>query len=512
MISGLETDTNRTLPASLRSRSTWFPGVSVTLLLALGVALRLRAYLANRSLWHDECFLALNLIDRSFAELLQPLNDTQAAPLGFLFAERVAIELIGTSEYALRLFPLLCGIGAVFVFWRLAHRLLSPFGVAIALAIVSVSNELIYYSTEVKHYSTDVAVAVFLWWALAGLETQLDQGGWRAVVLTTLLGAVAVWLSYPAVFVLGGVGLHWVWQAVRNRSRTALVSRGLVGVAWAGGFLVAYLSVHVVNESAMRDIWREAAAPLIPRSSADLAWFKAGAGTLSELPLGRAAAGLIVLAAVAGSFTLWRRHRKWVWWFAGALLLTWLASGFGKYPLTTRLWIFLSPPVMLLAAAGVEEVWRRTRGALPLLAPAFTVVLLTYPMLSAAYLALYPREKEEVRPLLEYVRQHQRPSDLLYLYPSARIAARYYAARGLDFPGAVVTGVKGKGNWHAYERDLERLRGQPRVWFLFSHVRSPNGINEESLILQQLDRRGVRLDAQRRTGAAVYLYDLAVTR
>ncbi|HEY7362621.1 MAG TPA: hypothetical protein VIE37_00835, partial [Methylomirabilota bacterium] len=95
---------------------------AITILLVLGVALRLRAYLANRSLWLDESFLALNIINRPFAELRQPLEYVQAAPFGFLYAERLVVELLGASEYALRLLPLLCGIASVFIFWRIAHH------------------------------------------------------------------------------------------------------------------------------------------------------------------------------------------------------------------------------------------------------------------------------------------------------------------------------------------------------------------------------------------------------
>jgi hypothetical protein len=176
------------------------------------------------------------------------------------------------------------------------------------------------------------------------------------------------------------------------------------------------------------------------------------------------------------------------------------------------LWLFLAPTIMLLIAAGVEEVWQRTRSTLPMLAPALTVLLLAYPVLSAGYQFLYPREREEVRPLLEYVRQRQRQGDLLYLYDSAVPAARYYATRSLAFTGQVVVGVSGGGDPSAHAHDLEKLRGRPRVWVLLSHVRSPNRINEESLITRYLDRLGSRLDAQRQTGASLYLYDLAVKR
>jgi hypothetical protein len=482
----------------------------VAVLLVLGVALRLRAYLANRSLWLDESFLALNIVNRSFAALWQPLDHGQAAPLGFLFVERLAVDLLGPSEYALRLFPLLCGIGSVLIFWRLARRLLPPIGVVIGLAIFSMSDLLVYYSAEVKQYGCDVATALLLWWAFTRLESRLEQGRWDAVALAVLLGALAVLFSYPAVFVLGGVGLRWFWQAVRKRSRALLLACGVIGITWVGTFAVVYLTFHAVNEAAMtvRETWRQAAAPLLPRSSADLAWLKTGALILTSMPLGWTAAGLATLSGLVGAFELWKRHREWFWSFAGTLVVTWLASGIGKYPLATRLWLFLSPAIILLVAAGAAEVWRRTRQALPILAPAFTALLLAQPALLAGEHAVRPREREEVRPLLRHVSQRQQPGDILYVYNSAEPAARYYAGRGLDFRGQVIVGAE-RGNWGVYERDLDKMRGRSRVWFLFAHVRSPNGINEESYLLQELDRLGVRLDAQRRTGASVYLYDLA---
>jgi hypothetical protein len=49
-------------------------------LVALGMAIRLRIYLADRSLWRDEAALALNLIHRSFADLSNRLTTTRARP------------------------------------------------------------------------------------------------------------------------------------------------------------------------------------------------------------------------------------------------------------------------------------------------------------------------------------------------------------------------------------------------------------------------------------------------
>ena len=94
--------------------------------ITLGVAARTAHFFANRSLWLDEAMLGLNIGERSFAELLQPLAFNQAAPLGFLWLEKLAVTLLGVSEMALRLFPLLAGIFGLFVFAVLGRRLLAP--------------------------------------------------------------------------------------------------------------------------------------------------------------------------------------------------------------------------------------------------------------------------------------------------------------------------------------------------------------------------------------------------
>ena len=77
--------------------------------------------------------------------------------------------------------------------------------------------------------------------------------------------------------------------------------------------------------------------------------------------------------------------------------------------------------------------------------PALALLLLAFPLASVARVAVRPPGKEEIRPLLEHVRQHRRDGDRLYVFHGADAQARYYAARGLGFPGHVVVGSRGRG-------------------------------------------------------------------
>ena len=110
------------------------------LIIGFGVTVRCVQYLAHRSLWLDEVSLALNIVPRTFPQLLKPLDYEQGAPLGFLMVEKTIVHMFGSSEYALRFFPLLSGIVSLFIFYAMVKLLLTPEASIIALVLFSFSD------------------------------------------------------------------------------------------------------------------------------------------------------------------------------------------------------------------------------------------------------------------------------------------------------------------------------------------------------------------------------------
>src|SRR5437660_4867339 len=111
--------------------------LAVAAIVAAGIALRLWQYLANASLWVDEAALARNIVDRSVLGLFSPLDYGQVAPWGFLLVEKLAVTLFGNNEYALRLFPLLCGIASLALFYLVVREILNDVGVLVGLAMLA---------------------------------------------------------------------------------------------------------------------------------------------------------------------------------------------------------------------------------------------------------------------------------------------------------------------------------------------------------------------------------------
>ena len=129
-------------------------------MIGLGVFLRLFVYLSGRSFWMDEASLWANLAHKPILDFSEPMTGDQLAPVGFLIAQRAIMSVFGVLKYAARLLPLACGLISVFLFARLARRLLAPRAALVALALFCFSDDLIYYASELKPYSLDLAIAL----------------------------------------------------------------------------------------------------------------------------------------------------------------------------------------------------------------------------------------------------------------------------------------------------------------------------------------------------------------
>ena len=141
------------------SKEKTFKRLSISLII-LGITLRLIDYLHNKSLWLDETYVALNVMKRSFIELIQPPLLEHQAPIGFLWIQRFMINIFGANEYALRLYSLTAAIVSLFLFYIILKKITSKETTLIALSLFSICTALIHYSSEGKPYSGDVMITL----------------------------------------------------------------------------------------------------------------------------------------------------------------------------------------------------------------------------------------------------------------------------------------------------------------------------------------------------------------
>jgi CDP-diglyceride synthetase len=473
--------------------------------MALGAALRLRHFLADRSLWSGEARLANAIIGQPFAAILAPLRDDQAAPLGFLAAVWASAAAFGPSEAALRLTALVASLLALPVFVATARRYLSPRAVPVAVVGFAVAAPLLYYAAEVKPYGVDVLVALCGWLLGAWL---LDAGTRRQLALIALCGGALVWLSYPATILLAAIGSVVFYDAVARREVGDALGRAAVVLVWGLSATAAYLLAagHLAESHNLSDYWFEAFAPMPPSSFSDLRWYiERPVAVFGSRVAGITLPGLGLFLALVGGDAMARNRPLRLSLLVAPFFMAVAASALGRYPFEGRLLLFLAPSALMLIAEGLVSLHRLVRHQAAWLAPAAGVLLLSGMLIEAAALSAAP-VREELRPVLEEV--YATPGESVYVYYGAVEATRYYVRR-LGAPlGSLIYGDDLRGNLPALAAELEELpRG--RVWAVYSHVHRDAGVDEEQFSLHVLDKLGRRLKEVRRPGAAAYLYELA---
>jgi hypothetical protein len=355
-------------------RATW------TFLL-LGVAARAVRYLLHFPLWEDECFVSINLADRSYAELMQPLTFHQVCPLLFLWLQKTIVTVLSFSEYALRLFPFACGLASLFLFRRLAQRLASGVAVPLAMAVFAVSYGGIRYAAEAKPYGSDMFVSLVLltmvveWWQ-SPADTRWLWG-------MTLFLPLAIGLSYPAVFVAGGVSLVIAFvlgrpmlsamPAISSAPRISSMRRAWA--AWFGynvvliGSFAAFFFLFArgqltAERDAMGAFWDHTFPPLSSPLKLAAWMVETHTSDLLAYPVGgeRGASTLTFLCCAAGLVVLYRarRHEVLVWALA-PLALTFVAAALHRYPYGghIRFNFYMAPIFCLLAGLGIAALWER---------------------------------------------------------------------------------------------------------------------------------------------------------
>jgi hypothetical protein len=491
----------------------------------VGVVLRVAQYLAKSSLWIDELALVHNIIGRSFGALLRPLDYAQVAPIGFLFVEKAATVLFGTGEYALRAFPLLCGVLTLFLFRAVAGRVLSGWAVPFAVGLLSIGIPFVYFSSQVKQYSSDVAAALLLIWA--ALETRRQPITVSRALALGVAGAVIVWFSQAALIVIAGIAIGQLVLSLTEGDRARLRALSVTWILWgvAGACVAIYSSTNVspLDREYFRWFWADGFMPMPPRQLSDLTWLP---GKLTwvfgafELGLGRTHGGLhyrwspvFALVMAWGCWALWRKQRDAALFLLVPVVVAIVLSAVSLYPFTARLIAFLVPSLLIATAAGAQDLLTRWPERLQFLTPVALAILGGAPIYAIAT-ALPPSRVQHITPVFQHITERREATDKIYVFYGAVPAFRYYAPRfGIPFAQAQF-GRCWLGEPRQYLRELDRLRGARRAWILATHTQRPG---ELELLTGYLDRIGRRLDEMTvpgssgnpLEGAFGYLYDLS---
>jgi hypothetical protein len=438
-----------------------------------GIVLRVRQYAAHLSLGNDEAALARNIVERSFVGLTQPLDYRQGAPVLFLFVQKAIVAALGNKDFVLELFPFAAALLALYLFQRIAKKQIGIAGLA-ALAAFAVSLWLIYYSANPKQYGSDVLAALLLVYLAdrcSGGETRP-----RDFLLLGAAGALAVWLSHPAAFMLPGIGLVVAAEHLHRKDWARSFWAAGMSALWVISFGVLYVVSlrNLAKNPYLLGYWLGAFMPMPPWSN--LRWFAEAYRSLLEISLGRTDTWVsivwLLLLAIGGGALL-ARKRGFAVIVLAPFVVALAASALQKYPFQQRLVLFLAPFVYLLMAEGVRQLYGwAARGSRPLALAAcvgLLVVALRPMAVSAKRNFFNPPHPYDMRTVVEYLRGNLRAGDSVFVSGGGETFAYYAGSYELHPASTRVNNSHRVVRYYVYMDTLAKYAGQDRVWIIFAH-------------------------------------------
>jgi hypothetical protein len=467
----------------------------------LGVVLSLIQFLYNRSIWLDEAMLSLNIVNRSYTELLHPLDSMQVAPIGFLLIEKFFSTLMPNSEYGLRIFPLLCFWLSIYFFYQIVTQLLKDVkATLLAVSLFCLNASLIYYSSEVKQYMVDVFISMLLYYfLLKEYKKNTNQ-----YMLLALFGAISIFLSNVSVIILFTISAFLIITQLKNK-KINYSYLGALFSTWAVVFSFYYFNFiyNHPSKNTMLAYWGNSFMPIniFKINFWDFCFYKTKMMFGSLLSFG--ALGLLsFLFFIIGLYQLIKRkQRKLMFFLLLPTLLQLTLSVFKLYPFDLRLILYQTGFYIIIITIGVKQVLElaifKKQQKLA------TCVFLLLPLIiGVEFLRNYPLKTEEIKSSINFIKLHVQPNDTIYVYYGAIPAFNYYEKIGeIPFKNPIVFGHAYRGSNQKYIDEIQNNKG--KLWILFSHLYD----DESKYIITSLNSSHKEVLSYKTEGSEVYLYE-----
>ncbi len=494
----------------------WLDLASIAFL-AGGAGLRLYQWSLGRGLWVDEAFLAVNVQTRGLGGLLQPLEYNQSAPYLFLAGTDLITSLFGYDERVLRLLPLAASLATLVLFWRLARTCLTPWAVPVAVAAAAFAYQLVYYAQEFKQYSFEILASVLVLHLTARLHSGRSDASRRFAWLW-LAGAIVLFASHTAPFVLAGAGLTALFAKVRGSLMLSWRALLVGGGAWGALFAVNYLVfIHPASTNPfMRQFWAFAYPPPPVSAEGLRAWYL----LLNEYLgyLGYSGLFKVVFAGLglAGVVAALRTRNPALLASVTAIACFGLAVLAGLAPFHGRLTLFLFLPALLLAAGGLSLAGPRTSWMT--VPRALAVLLLLFSAFGQIRRSTSPILVPNARETIHYLVEHRQADEPVHVIHHAQPSLRFYRSAHEDVSAHYDFGgdhrVWGPGarerttpmtapDLDIAVREISRLTTAPRFWVLTAHR---DQVVPDLLAKIERDLGYVPIKAHKVPGAGAYLF------
>lgn len=393
--------------------------ILLSLVFVLAIFFRFKAYLFDTCLWYDEAALSLNILDKSFLELLfKPLTYTQSASSIFMAGTKVLVTLFGDNELVYRFLPFVFGLLAIPLFYAVSAKFLTnKWMILIVNLLFAINFNIICYSAMFKPYSLDL----LLFLLGVYLIDKIDFSNKKHLVLFSLALVVFPLLSISSLFLILAFNISVLIYKKLKFSKLVLLNIPFLII-----FSIYYYFILIPEREEMSAYW----APywntkfisfsyndiLLLKDNLDFSFFP-NSTTL-----------FILILLLIGWVYFVKQNKFLNTCVFLVFLLGLILSALQIYPLFQRMFLFYVPAVLIVFACPFDKLKR------------FWVSLLILMITLYGYNFNYIKnlnngslyESFDVKASLEELYNMLKPEDRAYFYLTSLFDFEYYKRKVED--------------------------------------------------------------------------------
>lgn len=485
----------------------------------IAVLLAVIQFLVNRSIWLDEAYLGLNILNKDFGELFLPLDNIQVAPILYLLIVKMFSEfhVLGT-DYSLRLFSLFSFITAALVFYKITLKLfIDKYSNLFAICLFLFCPVVIYYSSELKQYSSDIAVAcISIYLALRVYNNQIRNN----FITLLLFGILSIFLSNIAPIILF---ITYAYILITNFSsiKECIKLHFLLLLTWSVTFIISYICfIHNhPSRSGQIEEWSyyKGFMPL----SLDMNLFSFLADKIkliSNSLFGSSLYSFLIFIGLSISgfyyFVINKKFNK-ILLLLGPLILHLILSGLKLYPVSERTMIYTFPGLILFLGFGFYNILKISLDDLNI--KRFRLFLIIIPSIFLIKLIYvnFPIRKLELKNSLVYINNNMKVNDNIYVSYLTSFPFKFYTKINQavqsknSYLGSKTMYWQDNRGWSAdttlFKNDLLKLSG--RTWFVYTDIGDER--DKINFMKTYFFKNGIKMiDSKEFKGSEIYLYEI----
>lgn len=439
----------------------------------LGVVLRLKGYLTNPSMWHDECALAWNIKMKTYSDFFCKLRFLQVAPPFFMVATKLLVNLLNVGnlvdkcDMVMRLIPLICGIFSIGVFYFLSKELLSTKkSIALALLLFAFNSVLIDYSYEFKPYSLDVFLTILL--ILFFLKINITKTSYKKLLFSSIGIAFTIWFSLVSSFVILAGGTNLLFKKEKFKKLSVLFFPILIS-------FIIYFKYYIIGTyqnagMGMVGFWNDKF--ILPDFSNFLYLFVENIRYFF-FPVKYA---LFIFICILGGIFIYFKEKKYDFLRISSFIFIFLiiASILRVYPFSTRLIIFLIPIFILLIVKLIDKINWSKKVESVLILTLFLFLIVPQFQLALNKLTQNQNKGEFPREMTAYIVKNYHTNDKIFVNNASRAEYCYYSTF-YNIKNEVIFDNLGNNPDKKYSTFLNTLP-KGNYWMFLPHDYSPQNI------------------------------------